>query len=175
MAVVSLLGSARSDGDAATLCDAVTAGCPATQLDLGVLVIRDYAYDRPNTDDDFLGVAHALARADGVLLVTPVYWYAMSAVMKRFMDRLTDLVTVDKSLGRGLAGRGVWVAACGSDPAAPDGFDVPFRRTADYFGMTYGGMIYAQSASLNDADERRRLRAFGAQISAFRAVSGRSG
>jgi len=68
----------------------------------------------------------------------------MSGVLKRFFDRLTDLVTVHKPLGRKLAGRFVWVAACGSDPTLPEGFEVPFRATAVYFGMSFGGVLYVQ-------------------------------
>ncbi len=142
MGVVAILGSARSEGHAARLLNAVLAGRPARRFDLGALDIRDYAYGRPTGGDDFAEVAQAIAESSSVLFVTPVYWYAMSGVLKRFFDRLTDLVTVDKPLGRRLAGRSVWVAACGSDPALPEGFEVPFQQTAAYFGMRYGGALY---------------------------------
>ena len=165
---VAVLGSARADGDAARLLDAV-APPDARRADLGALRVRDYAYGRPAGGDDFLQLARDIADADGVLLVTPVYWYAMSAPMKRFVDRLTDLVTVEKPLGRRLGGRGLWLAACGSDSALPDGFEVPFRRTAAYFGMVYGGAVYAPSARLQTDGERQRLAAFGARVGAFRA------
>ncbi len=142
MNVVAILGSARNDGNAAQLLDAVLAGRPARRFDLRSLHIRDYEYGRAAEGDDFLPVAQALTKADSALFVTPVYWYAMSATLKRFFDRLTDLVTVQKPLGRQLAGRWLWVAACGSDPALPAGFEVPFRETAAYFAMSYGGAFY---------------------------------
>lgn len=167
MPPLALVGSARPDGDAATVCGLVTAELGVEPVHLGALDIRDYAYGRPAGGDDFLPLARRIAHADGVLLVTPVYWYAMSGVLKRFMDRLTDLVTVEKPLGRRLAGRGVWVAACGSESALPDGFEVPFRRTADYLSMVYGGIVYAPRAHLGEADTQRRLGAFGDAIRAF--------
>jgi putative NADPH-quinone reductase len=140
--VVAILGSARSDGHARVLLDAILAGRTARRFDLGVLDIGDYAYRQAPQRDDFTGVAVAMAEADAILFVTPVYWYAMSGVLKRFFDRLTDLVTVEKPLGRRLAGRTLWVGACGSDPVLPEGFEVPFRETAAYFGMEFGDAFY---------------------------------
>ncbi len=166
MSIVAVLGSARSDGNAARLLDAVLAGRPAQRFDLGALRIRDYAYGRPTEGDDFLAVAEAIAGASGVLFATPVYWYAMSGTLKRFFDRLTDLVTVQKPLGRRLAGRALWVAACGSDPALPQGFEVPFRSTARYFGMTYGGAFYAPMREGEGVSPalKRQAATFGARV-----------
>ena len=170
VSVVTVLGSARGDGNAARLLRAVTAGRRARSFDLSALHIRDYVYGRAADGDDFLTIAEAIAEAiadaEAVLFVTPVYWYAMSAPLKRFVDRLTDLVTVQKPLGRRLAGRSVWVAACGSDPTLPEGFDVPFRDTAAYFGMTYSGALYVsmqEGEGLSREDEQRAL-AFGTDV-----------
>ena len=171
MSVVAILGSARSDGHAARLLDAALAGRPARRFDLGALHVRDYAYGRPSGGDDFLTVAQAIAESQAVLFVTPVYWYAMSGVLKRFFDRMTDLVTVDKLLGRQFAGRSVWVAACGSYPALPEGFEVPFQETAAYFGMGYGGALYVpvQEGEPLSEEQGRRAAAFGSSL--FAAAS----
>ena len=170
--VTAVLGSARGDGDAAGLLDATLAGRPARRFDIGSLRVRDYAYGGPDGDDDFVTVARALAESDAVVFVTPVYWYAMSAVLKRFFDRLTDLVTVRKSLGRQLAGRSVWLVACGSDAALPPGFEVPFRQTAAYFGMDYCGAHYAlmsDGVSLSP-EAASRAAAFGSRVYAAAAA-----
>ena len=177
MSVVAVLGSARGDGHAAHLLDAALAGRPSRRFDLGALRIRDYAYGQPAVGDDFLMVAQTIAGSDAVLFVTPVYWYAMSGVLKRFFDRLTDLVTVDKPLGRRLAGRSVWVAACGSDPALPEGFEVPFQKTAAYFGMRYGGTLYVpmQEGGPLAEEQRQDAAAFGSAILAAKASASRDG
>ncbi|HYE57904.1 MAG TPA: NAD(P)H-dependent oxidoreductase [Rhodothermales bacterium] len=166
MRVVAILGSARSDGDAARLLNAVLAGRPARCFDLAVLNIRDYEYDRDPAGDDFLIVAEAMTEADAVLFVSPVYWYAMSGTLKRFFDRLTDLITLRKPLGRRLAGRTMWLAACGTDPALPEGFEVPFRETAAYFDMAYGGAHYAaiRKGGLLSPAQVSEAAAFGGQI-----------
>ncbi len=166
MNIVAIIGSARRDGDSTRLVQAVLAGRPAQRLDLASLHVRDYEYGRAVEGDDFLAVAEAIANADGVLFATPVYWYAMSGVLKRFFDRLTDLITVQKPLGRRLAGRRVWVAACGSDPALPEGFEVPFRRTAAYFDMSYEGMFYARirNNEVLSPEQEKEANEFGARM-----------
>ena len=65
--------------------------------------------------------------------------------MKTLFDRFTDLVTVRKDLGRQLRGRSVFLLACGSEPQLPEGFEVPFRETAAYLQMSYGGAFYGQT------------------------------
>ena len=166
MNIVAIIGSARRDGHSARLVQAVLAGRHAQRFDLGALDIRDYEYGRAAEGDDFLAVAEALANADGVIFATPVYWYAMSGVLKRFFDRLTDLVTVRKPLGRRLAGRWMWVAACGSDPALPEGFEVPFRSTAAYLGMNYGGVLYVRmrEGEVLSPEQEREATGFGARV-----------
>ncbi len=77
-----------------------------------------------------------------VVFATPVYWYAMSGAMKAFFDRMTDLLETSKELGRQLKGKGFWLIASGTDLALPEGFEVPFARTAEYFGNQYRGSEY---------------------------------
>lgn len=164
--VFVLTGSARPDSDTDLLVDAVLAGRPCRRTALRDRRIRPYAYGRPAGGDDFLDVVEELLAADAALLATPVYWYAMSGLMKTFFDRLTDLVTVRKDLGRRLAGHTVYVAACGTGTALPDGFETPFRDTAAYFAMPYGGAFYAR---MPDGLDRGAAAAFGDRL--YRPVS----
>lgn len=69
----------------------------------------------------------------------------MSGHLKVFFDRLTDLVTVDKPIGRKLAGKRMFLIAVGADAALPPGFEEPFRRTAAYFEMDFISTIYGQT------------------------------
>jgi multimeric flavodoxin WrbA len=143
---LTILGSARQEGDTAAVLEAVLARRPATRIDLKDLDIRHYEYGRPLDGDDFRVVADAMIRHQVIVFATPVYWYSMSGRMKTLFDRFTDLVTVRKDLGRQLEGRSAFVVTCGSEPELPDGFETPFRDTAAYFRMTFGGTFYAQTA-----------------------------
>lgn len=145
MSLLTILGSARGESNTRALLDAVLAGRSATRIDLLELDIQQYEYGRPMERDDFGKVAEAMIAHSVIVFATPVYWYAMSGRMKAFMDRFTDLVTVRKDLGRQLKGRSVFLLACGSEPELPDGFEVPFRETAAYLHMTYGGAFYGQT------------------------------
>lgn len=42
-------------------------------------------------DDDFNIVAKKVVESDGLVIVTPVYWYSPSGLLKNFIDRLTSL------------------------------------------------------------------------------------
>ena len=119
-------------------------GTGATTLDLLDVDIQPYEYGRALDGDGFATVVDALVSHEIIAVATPVYWYAMSSRMKTLFDRLTDLVTVRKDLGRKLAGRTLAVLSCGADPHLPAGFDVPFRDTARYLGMTYVEACYRQ-------------------------------
>jgi multimeric flavodoxin WrbA len=146
MSVLVILGSAREDSHTLLLVDAMLQGKPATRIDLRDLDIHHYEYGQPAERDDFIKVADAMTAHTAVVFATPVYWYAMSGRMKVLFDRFTDVVTVRKDLGRRLKGRTVFVAACGSEPLLPEGFEVPFRDTAAYLEMNYGGTFYAQTS-----------------------------
>jgi len=101
-----------------------------------------YDYENRNRDDDFLPLAQKMTQVETIIFVTPVYWYAMSAIMKTFLDRLTDLITIEKSTGRALAGKKCFVICSGYGVDIPPGFDYPFAATCNYFDMTYKGCLY---------------------------------
>ena len=164
MRILVILGSAREDSHTLSLVDAMLNGKPATRIDLRDLHIDHYEYDRPAERDDFIKVAEAMAAHSVIVFATPVYWYAMSGRMKVLFDRFTDLVTVRKQLGRELKGRTIFVVACGSELELPEGFEVPFRDTAGYLHMSYGGAFYAQTTKAGLSSEAvAGATAFGAQ------------
>ena len=139
-----LLGSARSDSNTLRIVNAKGDFQDAEVIDLAALRIERYEYGVNRVSDDFVDIVEKMIAADVIVFATPVYWYAMSAIMKNFLDRFTDLITVSKPLGRALAGKSTRLLATGSDAELPEGFEVPFRRTSEYFGMSYQGPLYVQ-------------------------------
>ena len=138
-----LLASARPGGDTAALVQQVFATTEHTLVSLLAAPLYPYTYAGRYPADDSFPVLIQQALSHGILVVaTPVYWYAMSGLLKTFFDRLTDLVTTHKSLGRQLRGKRLLLLASGTDAVLPPGFEEPFRRTAAYFGMTFGGSLY---------------------------------
>lgn len=90
------------------------------QLDLRDLDIQQFEYGGGVDRDDFGRVTEAMTAHTRILFATPVYWYSMSGRMKVLFDRLTDLITVRKDIGRRLKGRTVFLLACGTDPTLPE-------------------------------------------------------
>ena len=173
MTILAILGGARGNGDTQALVAAVLGGRATTTLDLRQLDIQHYEYEGELTRDDFATVVDAMQGHERIVFVTPVYWYAMSGRLKVLFDRFTDLVTVRKDLGRALAGRTIFVLATGSEPALPDGFEVPFRRTAEYLGMAYGGAFYTRTgnAGTESGSAAHAASVFGHRILAETAAS----
>lgn len=107
------------------------------------LQIAPYDYSNHYPDkDDFLQITDEMLIHNVIVFATPVYWYAMSGHMKTFFDRLTDIVTTKKHLGRQLKGKSTFLLAVGADEELPNGFETPFKCTSDYLDMTYQGCIY---------------------------------
>lgn len=163
-----LSASARGDGDLAAAIAALRALLEegSDHVALGEQELRPFDYERVGDTDGFTAIATDMGRRDRLVFATPVYWYAMSGVMKTFFDRLADLLLdpAKRPLGRALAGRRMWLLATGNDPALPEGFETPFRLTADYLDIDWRGACYLRCPEAEWPMER--LRAFAGEIGA---------
>jgi multimeric flavodoxin WrbA len=142
MKVLVILGTHRNDSN--TLA-AIKKKLPFDTYDLIQLherKIEHYKYDSSKPQDDFLTIIEEAIKADTIVFATPVYWYSMSGMMKVFFDRFTDLITTSKSMGRSLQGKKTYLFATGSDDELPVGFEVPFKKTSEYFSMEFSGTTY---------------------------------
>ena len=158
MTALFILGSSRSDGETARLARETARHVEGAEfVDLAALAVGPYDYDYRNRGDDFLPLAQKMVRARSIVFASPVYWYSMSAQMKAFFDRLTDLTDPPyKTLGKSLAGKAMFAVATGGSDEAPESFLRPFADTAGYFDMRWGGLLYARGADgpLSDAAAR---------------------
>lgn len=173
--IIGILGSARQDGNTAALTAAVFQNFnDARMIDLNKLSIAPYNYDNDHEADDFLDLAHMMAEADAIVFASPVYWYSMSAQLKVFFDRLTDLTKAHKALGRRLAGKPVFVVATGSAESPPSSFEYPFSETARYFDMRWGGMLYAsfRDQPLLSEETQNKTAAFASVVASAAADTG---
>ncbi|GAA5495149.1 putative NAD(P)H-dependent FMN-containing oxidoreductase YwqN [Rubritalea halochordaticola] len=145
MSTLAILGSSSPDGNTCALARAVTSTCSGKLLDLSDYDVTPWDYLARNAGDDFFHLAREMAAATDIIFCTPVYWYAMSAQLKTFIDRFSDLITRNKEIGRSLAGKRTWLIATGSDETLPEGFEIPFALTSQYFQMHYSGALYGQT------------------------------
>ncbi|MFN7730658.1 MAG: flavodoxin family protein [Pirellula sp.] len=140
-----ILGTARSDSYTLNALINLASFNSPEIIELHKLKISPYNYSQP-AKDDFLQIAEKMTQADVIVFATPVYWYSMSGFLKVFFDRLTDLISTSKNVGRGLAGKKVYLFATGSDAQLPEGFEVPFIKTSEYFNMKYQRAFYICTA-----------------------------
>ncbi len=145
--ILGLLGSSRKGGNTDALASDVFRRLNKARLiDLSEYSIAPYDYQHRYVADDFIPLARLMAKADALVFASPVYWYSMSAQMKIFFDRLTDLTKSHKALGRQLAGKTAFVISTGGDQTPPASFEQPFKETVRYFNMRWGAMLYASFA-----------------------------
>jgi len=136
------MGSSRSKGNTYKIIINIKEKLAATFVDLRDYTISYYDYEHKNQTDDFLSLAEQMLQYDKIIFATPVYWYSMSAILKTFFDRLSDLLTIRKDIGRGLKGKTMYLVICSSDEKRYEGFDLPFEQTAAYLDMRWGGSIH---------------------------------
>jgi len=141
--VLLISGSARINGNTQKIINELTRGEDVEIVELLKMNIGYYTYSQEQQDDDFWDVVLKMQRANCIIFATPVYWYAMSALMKTFFDRFTELTTVRKDLGNSLRNKNVYLITSSSSNHLPDGFDVPFRGLSKYFGMNYKGVLHS--------------------------------
>ncbi len=138
---VIILGSARSDGNTREMVNLLSSETGMPVIDLNDYNVGYFEYDNYDRGDDFLPLIDNVLQYDTLVFATPVYWYNMSAIMKNFFDRFTDLLKHHKELGRKFRGRSMAVLSCSATEGDDPDFGRPFERTADYLGMRYLGHL----------------------------------
>jgi multimeric flavodoxin WrbA len=137
---VIIIGSSRNGGNTTKIVDEI-----ANQFKVDVINLNDYQftyydYESKNREDDFLPLINSiLEKYDTLIFATPVYWYSMSGIMKVFFDRFSDLLRIEKEIGRKFRGKSFAVISNSHDDEMDFDFYLPFRKSAEYLGMKYVG------------------------------------
>ena len=89
-------------------------------------------------DDAMNDLAIQFKKSEVICLVTPVYWWGISAQLKIFIDRLYQLQTKD------YAKKQLYVIACGSDSLEGVQYRLikeQFAAICEYTGMQFAGYL----------------------------------
>ncbi len=151
---VIILGSSRKDGNTSAIVDVFNKDFNFEVIHLIEKNIGYYDYEHRNLDDDFHKIIDNIIQKDLIIFATPVYWYTMSAPLKTFFDRFSDLVRIRKETGRKLKGKAMMVISCGSYALDFD-FYLPFRKSAEYLHMNYIGDVHGWMTSDTVPEEVR--------------------
>lgn len=132
-----IAGSSRSDGETMLTVNRLNQVLDAEVIELKNYNIGFYDYEYKNQDDDFISLSKKMLDAQKIIFATPVYWYAMSAPMKSFIDRFSDLVRIRKEEGRQMKDKEMYLLVNGSAPEMPEYFARPFEDTCAYLDMLF--------------------------------------
>ena len=144
---IIIQGSSNSNGNTRKVVEYLLTQKEGQFVDLNTKQISYFDYEHKNVEDDFLKVITEVLEHEIIIFATPIYWYTMSATMKTFIDRISDLLKIRKDLGRQLRGKKMMVIACSSDHTEYPSFWEPFKLTAEYLGMDYLGHAHTWISS----------------------------
>jgi len=137
---VIIQGSSNPKGNTYKIIQLLNKNNDFDVIDLSTKNIGHFDYEYQNKEDDFLPLMkEIITKYDTLIFATPVYWYAMSSILKAFFDRISDLLTDEKSLGRQLRGKKMAMFSNSGQNDLKEGFTMPFIETAKYLGMDYLG------------------------------------
>jgi multimeric flavodoxin WrbA len=141
---IIILGSSRSFGETRKVIEEIIGKIQTPVIDLKELNISPYDYEHHNSNDDYIPLMEKVIEHDLLVLATPIYWYSMSAVMKIFIDRLSDLLDIRKDIGYKLREKKLFVIASygGSYTKC---FEDTFEQICNYMGMKYEGCSFVSS------------------------------
>jgi multimeric flavodoxin WrbA len=151
MRKVIIVGSSRNDGDTLNLVNEIVKQTNWEIINLNDYNFSYYDYENKNRNDDYLTLMKQIVeKYDTLVFATPVYWYSMSGIMKVFFDRLTDLLTIEKTIGRKLRGKKMAVVSVSTGQNLGNFFWLPFKETATYLGIEYIQNVHTITEQNND-------------------------
>lgn len=135
-----IMGSSNSLGDTYQVCKHVSKNNGYEFQDLNELVIMPFDYEHENDDDDFLRfMKFVIEEYDTIILASPVYWYSVSGILKNFIDRFTDLITIRKELGKSLEGKSLGLISVSQKNDIGEEYSIPIHKMANYLKMKWSG------------------------------------
>ena len=151
MKKVIIAGSSRNDGNTLNLANQIIQKSNWDLINLNDYKFSYYDYEHKNRNDDYIALMKKIIeKYDTFIFVTPVYWYAMSGILKVFFDRFTDLLTIEKELGRKLRGKKMAAISSSTGENLGEHFWIPFSEIARYLGMQYLGNMHTVPEDNNE-------------------------
>ncbi|ELS55474.1 flavodoxin family protein [Streptomyces viridochromogenes] len=175
-----VLGSSRRDGNTELLArraaEQLPEGVEQQWIDLAAHPLPDFEdlrhdsdHVRPTEGSAALLLDATLAATD-VVIVSPLYWYSVSAHVKRYLDYWSGwLRTPGADFRATMAGRTLWGVTALAHPEreVADPLVGTLNNSAAYLGMRFGGVLLGNGSKpgdvLNDTEALARAKTFFAQ------------
>ncbi|MFJ4768002.1 flavodoxin family protein [Streptomyces uncialis] len=168
-----VLGSSRADGNSEILARTAAAQLPADipqrWVDLNLTPLPDFEDGRHDTGawpsgENEEELRRATTAATDIVIVSPLYWYSVSAQTKRYLDYWSGWLSLPGGeFMERMAGRALWGVTVMADDeeVVADGLVTTLHHTAAYMRMRFGGVLLGNGSrpgQIRD-DERATLRA----------------
>ncbi|MFG3153021.1 flavodoxin family protein [Streptomyces sp. NPDC048219] len=175
-----LLGSSRPDGNTELLArraaEQLPAGVEQRWISLAEHPLPEFEdlrhdsdHTRPTEGDEALLLDATLAATD-LVIASPLYWYSLSAPVKRYLDHWSGwLRTPGLDFKATLAGRTLWgvTVLAHEEQEVADPLIGSLNNSAAYMGMRFGGVLLGNGSKpgdvLRDTDALARAKTFFAQ------------
>ncbi|WP_019061173.1 flavodoxin family protein [Streptomyces prunicolor] len=125
---------------------------------------------QPTENDTIRQLLDATLAATDIVIASPVYWYSLSGLTKRYLDYWSDWLRVPGADFRAtMAGRTLWgVSALADDePVVADPLIGTLNNSAAYLKMRFGGVLLGNGSApgdvLKDTEALTRAKTFFAQ------------
>ena len=174
--IVVLTGSPRKNGNSNLMANSFIAeaeknGCEIKRFDTAFLNVsgcRDcggcFKKEKPCIfNDDFNAVAKEIMSADGIVIISPVYWYTFPAQIKSVIDKLYSLYCG----GKDLSGKKSALISCCEDESAEtfEGIKFAFEKSfellkSDIVGEVLIPGVFEAGAIKNTDGEKQAAELF---------------
>ncbi|MFJ8053071.1 flavodoxin family protein [Streptomyces luteogriseus] len=158
-----VLGSARAEGNSELLARRAAEQLPPDVeqewIDLTELPVPDFEdlrhdsdHVRP-TEGNVARLLEATLAATDIVIVSPLYWYSVSAQTKRYLDYWSGwLRTPGLDFKATLAGRTLWgvTALAHTQEVVADPLVGTLHNSAAYMGMRFGGVLLGNGSKPGD-------------------------
>ncbi|MBZ3907289.1 flavodoxin family protein [Streptomyces griseiscabiei] len=158
-----VLGSSRPDGNSEMLARAAAEQLPGDVerrwLDLAEHRLPDFEdlrhdsdHVRPEGDSRAVLLDATLAATD-LVIVSPLYWYSVSAHVKRYLDHWSGwLRTPGLDFKQTMAGRTLWgvTALAHEEEEVAEPLVGTLNNSAAYLGMRFGGVLLGNGSKPGD-------------------------
>ncbi|MET7478155.1 NAD(P)H-dependent oxidoreductase [Streptomyces sp. NPDC005648] len=176
-----VLGSSRTDGNTELLARRAAEQLPADveQQWVGLAeqplpdfvdLRRDSDHVRPPTGSAPDLLLDATLAATDIVIASPLYWYSVSGLTKRYLDYWSGwLRTPGLDFRAAMASRTLWgvTALADTEFSVADPLIGTLNNSAAYLGMRFGGVLLGNGSRrgdvLNDTEALARAKAFFAQ------------
>lgn len=177
MKVIGINGSARKGGNTSIVMNEVFKPLKNAGIETELIELADVTMESCSAcwgcagkqncirhQDAFQGVFHAMLKADGILLGSPVYTGNITSSMQAFLERCGVVTDLNKGLLKHKVGACVSVARRAGSMSALDTLQ-HFFLTQDMFlvGSSYWNMAYGQLPGdvVNDHEAMETMRNLG--------------